>query len=196
MRITGRRGGAAGFTLVELMLVIAIIAILGSILLGAVMMLKKRAKEKQTAVVLQNLVNSIETMKADYNFTRAIGVDKDGNLLNMVDLDNIDIGKELNPKSPFFQPALTKDDVRINKRLRTYYEVHSQQVIGNEFVDPFGNPVRYRIELIDMDVDGNGQDEHYAEEYLLSPGADRSEGTDDDIRMDFPKRTFLGEDTP
>jgi len=185
-----------GFTMIELMVVISIIIILASALLGSVMIFRAKSNEQKTAILLQNLVGGVETMKADYGYTRAIGVDKDGNIITIAEMDNIDIGKELDPKSPFWNPAITKADLRINGRLKTYYDVHKKQVINNTFIDPFGNPVRYRIEAVDEDVDGNGRTEHYADECLLSVGKDGTEGTEDDIKVNFPKRAFLGEDKP
>jgi len=186
-----------GFTLVELMVVVSVIAILGSLLLGAVMEMRKQAKVRQCQSLLQSLVGSIETMKTDYSYTRPLGVDKDGVVLPPADLDNIDVGKELNPKSPFWNPAPLKDtEILLNKRLKTYYEVHSGQVMVNHFVDPFGNEIRYRAEQIDMDVDNNGLMEHYVEELLQSAGPNGAFDDDDDIIQHFPRRSFLGEDKP
>ncbi|HHN47053.1 MAG TPA: type II secretion system protein [Planctomycetes bacterium] len=192
---TRRTAARKGFTVIELLLVVAMIAILGSMLLAAVMAMRAGAKKRQTEILLQQLVAAIETMKSDYGYSRALGVDKDGNVLPASDLDNIDLGKELNPKSPFWNPPPDKDmDILLNKRLKTYYEVHKHQVVANEFRDPFGWPVKYRVELMSEDVDGNNRLEHYAKEYLVSYGPDGSEGTDDDLVFYFPRTVFLGED--
>jgi len=194
-RGTGKNCEKRGFTLVELMVVVSLIVILGSLLLGAVMEMRKQAKVRQCQSLLASLVGSIETMKTDYSYTRPLGVDRDGVLLTVVELENIDVGKELNPRSPFWKPALDPDkDIILNKRQKTYYEVHSSQVVVNNFVDPFGNPVHYYAEGIDQDVDNNGLLEHYVEESLMSAGLDGAWGTDDDIVQKFPRRVYMGED--
>jgi prepilin-type N-terminal cleavage/methylation domain-containing protein len=186
-----------GFTLVELMVVVSVIAILGSLLLGAIMEMRKQAKVRQCQSLLQSLVGSIETMKTDYSYSRPLGVDKDGIVLPIPDLDKIDIGKELNPRSPFWKPAPNvATEILLNKRQKTYYEVHSGQVMANNFVDPFGNEIRYRAEQIDIDVDENGFLEHYVEESLESAGPNGAFNDEDDIVQKFPRRAFLGEDKP
>ena len=95
-----------GFTLIELLVVVAIISILGSLLLASIMVMKTRSNISKTELLLQTLVTSIETMKSDYGYTRAIGVDKDDVPLDEVDLDDIDLGKELDPKAPFWDPLV------------------------------------------------------------------------------------------
>ena len=193
----GKKVEERGFTLTELMVVISLIVILGALLVGGIMEMRKQAKVRQCASLLQSLIGSIETMKADYSYTRPLGVDKDGNILPLIDLQKIDMGKELNPKSALWKPPLDPDtDVLLNKRLKTYYEIHSSQVMDGNFVDPFGNEIRYDIEQIDMDIDNNGNMEHYIEESLVSAGIDGAYDTDDDIVQKFPKRIFMGEDTP
>jgi prepilin-type N-terminal cleavage/methylation domain-containing protein len=180
------------FTLVELLVVVGVIAILGAILLGVVMNAKKDTARKQCAILLQALVTSIETMKADYGYTRALGMDSSGNILPSADLDKIDVGWELDPKCAFWNlPPDKNADIILNKRLKSYYEVHSGQVMGNHLVDPFGGRIRYNAVLIEQDVDGDGTIEKYVEERLESKGPNSSVA-DDDIVQIFPKRVFMG----
>jgi prepilin-type N-terminal cleavage/methylation domain-containing protein len=83
-----------GFSLTELLVVIAVISMLVSLMVGSVMVVKTRAKVRQNEILLQNLKSAVKQMKAAYQYADPIGLDENGEPLDVAGLEAIDIGWE------------------------------------------------------------------------------------------------------
>ncbi len=68
MRVRTRPAGRAGFTLVELMIVITIIAVLASLLLGAINKVREVAKRTTAVAEISQLDTAIAKFKQDFGF--------------------------------------------------------------------------------------------------------------------------------
>lgn len=85
-----RRHGTRGFTLVELLIVVAIIAILVGIAIPNLLMALQRAKQKRTMANMRNIATAWEARGVDLSRYNAAGVSVDGMsaMISMDDLQN------------------------------------------------------------------------------------------------------------
>ena len=161
-----------GFTLVELLLVMSIIAVLSALLSSTVVIARRRAKKKQNDLLIADLGRAWKTMKATYKFSGPVGVDEDGLPLPDADLDLIDIGWELDPTNEGWGPdGKLKDDLHFNKRRMRFYNVRRGQIAGGHFVDVFGAQILYRVVQRDVSMP-DGSSAPVLEEWLSSKGPD------------------------
>ena len=142
------------FTLVELMAVIAIVAILAGILLGGVSFAQNRAREAQTIARMEQFQIALEAFRADYGFypMQAAG---DVDFSHTSENTTWDLFTNYTP----------------NKRGKAYMEgIHGSY---GKFLDGYGEPFQYEYPA--------AASRNTTKFALWSKGSDGSNGTDDDI---------------
>ena len=159
-----------GFTLVEMLVVVAIIAILASILVPSVNSGLKSAKKRRAEVECQSIETAVRQFQSDfrympwgaYNEKKKMGEDKWAE----------DAANQKNVMS-FLQGS--------NVLQKAYLEVPDSGKDDGVFYDPWGQPY-----VIGMDRNGDGQLKWNGKTYKLavmvySYGPDGKDGTKDDI---------------
>ncbi|MBN1807966.1 MAG: type II secretion system protein GspG [Planctomycetes bacterium] len=144
-----------GFTIVEILVVIAIISVLAGLLMTGVLIAKRNAMKKQTKIILAGISIALESYKTDMG--------------------------DYPPGSGDTQSAETLfAELTTAKGFGPYYTSRDKSVRdtnGNgvmELVDAWGNPILYtRGELL-------VEEKEYE---LVSTGADGVQGTEDDVVM-------------
>jgi len=132
----------AGFSLVELLVVISIIVILAGIVIGALIKVRKSQDIKQTKVTLQNVRLKLEEYKNEHNGLYPIGEDASSAIVyNALSGDYTGNGEP--PTGPVYWPELNNE-----KNPSLVGVLEGKRVI----LDGFGNSIRYRAAL---DEDGN-----------------------------------------
>lgn len=130
-------GAAKGFTLIELMVVIAIIVILAGIGIGAYMKISKNTDKKMTAVRLSEIRNRLEDFARENNGIYPVGEDaSSAALYNSLSGDYTGQGSE--PTGPVYWPELNN-----KKNPGLVGVLQGKRVI----LDGFGNSYRYRSAL-------------------------------------------------
>jgi prepilin-type N-terminal cleavage/methylation domain-containing protein len=102
-----------GFTLLEILVVVAIIAILVSILLPAVHGMRQKARDREAAVNAQMLANAIRSFRTEYGYWPCNNPDAGGTYSSVADqVDIIDnyllvtgIKNNHTPPVPFWETA-------------------------------------------------------------------------------------------
>lgn len=84
-----RRQGSKGFTLVELLIVIAIIAILAAIAIPNLLMALQRARQKRTMANMRNIATAWEARSVDLSRYNAAGVSIEG-MSSVVTMDDLE----------------------------------------------------------------------------------------------------------
>lgn len=65
MKRRAGQSGAAGFTIVEMLVVIAIISVLAGLLMSGVMVARGRAREHQTKIIMGDIILALENYRTD-----------------------------------------------------------------------------------------------------------------------------------
>ena len=195
--VNTRACGSRGFTIVELLVVVAIIVVIAGFLYSALVSARTSARKKQNETLLYQLAAAVKQMKATYKFSGPLGVDADGQPLDDAELEAIDIGWELDPKNPLWGPGgESAEDLHFNKRRLRFYEVKRRQVMNGHLVDVFGNPVRYYLETREV-TNPDGENVTIVDEYLVSAGPDGEfeleAGDSDDQRVKIGSFTLRNE---
>lgn len=169
--------GGGGFTLLEVLVVAAIIITLAALSVSAFWVIIKGGEAGKTKFLLQQLAASAKAMKASYRVGGPIGVDAGGKPLPKAQLDDLDLGWELDPRNDLWGPGgVAAGKLVLNKRRQTFFNTTRKQVMRSpepHLVDFFGNRIRYRLDKI------NGT----LIERIVSFGEDGIEGTADDLEM-------------
>jgi prepilin-type N-terminal cleavage/methylation domain-containing protein len=186
-----RDSAARGFTLVELMAVIAIIGMLMSLLLAGLNSVKRAKENTATCTTMDNMAIAIKTMKQDLELVDFLTVDADGFAL-AVDGDGwhfwtdgdmndhrFEIGRELDPANPAWVADFTP---YLNRPKRRYFGATKHQIKNGQVVDAWRIPIRYELY---EDPTMNGQVEV---ERLVSAGRDMEWNTDDDVVLNLGNR--------
>lgn len=153
-----------GFTLTELLTVIAIIAILLGILIPGVLSIQKNAKRKKTEALFGKVINSLTLYRKDHGaYPDLSGTLKDGDVL--VNLNNADQWNRFAEILALSQPdgsAFDNPEERSlireqNPKYRRYFDLQLSELeaVGGveRLVDAFGNPHIYVV--MDADLDGS-----------------------------------------
>ncbi len=141
------------FTLVEVLVTIAIIVILAGILIGGIGFATRRADEAKTIAQMETIAAAIEAFRADRGYLpQTNGADVTVKLTRDGDRLYLDQAKTL----PLF-----------NRKTGTAY----LKATSGDFTDAWGNPLQFRCP-------GTHNPAAYD---LWSQGPDGTDGTDDDI---------------
>lgn len=197
--------GEPGFTLVELLTVIAIIGLLVGLLVPVVLAARGRGQKSEAAITLENLRLALRNMKDHYRYDDLLGKDEDGVLVPEL----IAIGRELDPfnkalgwnglnpgadwgkAEPGWAPHLNMriDPLNTEKRIcKRFYTAKRARISNYRLVDPWRKPYIYDIVTRQQDVDGDGEIDDIDVELLMSMGPDCIRDTDDDIIVEADRR--------
>jgi general secretion pathway protein G len=149
-----RHKGVAGFTIVEILVVIAIISTLAGLLMSGVMIARTKVRKDQTKISLANIGMALKNYRTDMgDYPPGSG-----------DITSSEtLYKELTTAKGFgpYLPGLDSKDIK-----------DTDKNGSPELVDPWGNPIWYtRGDNLTNDKDFE----------LRSAGPDGIYGTDDDI---------------
>lgn len=136
MTYAGKVSRHGGFTLVELLVVVAIIAILAGILFGVIRVALLRADRAKAQAQIADIVNSIKSFYAEYSLWPCP--------------DNGTPDKTYSSDQYKVLNMLRGADKTINARGVVFLEVPPDALQTNTYLDPWGNP--YVIAL-DTDFD-------------------------------------------
>lgn len=165
-----------GFTLVEMLVVVAIIAVLASILVPAVNGGLKSAKKRRAEVECQSIATAVRLFQNDFHY---MPWGKYGDTSKRVGEDQwADSGADQKAVMVFLQGS--------NLLQKAYLEAPDTGKGDGVFYDPWDNPY-----VIGMDRNGDGQLRWNGKTYKLavmvySYGPDGKDGTKDDI-LSFDK---------
>jgi prepilin-type N-terminal cleavage/methylation domain-containing protein len=156
-----------GFTLVEMLAVLAIISVLMGLTVGAVFLAQRHARRKNTEIEINNLKMSLSQYNTDYRDYP----DGDGRL----------DGPNIFASSEALYEALTTSKGKYGPYITDTSALRPTDQNNNgkpEITDYFGTPIRYtHSRYYTANVDGPEG------EYLIeSAGPDREFGTEDDIK--------------
>jgi general secretion pathway protein G len=145
-RAQGRREG--GFTLVELLVVIGILALLAGLLFPAVTAAQRRSREKAAKAMIERLTLALEQYASDFGdypptSLAALGVATNGvNEGNESLVRCLSTRKERGPYFPFEEKDLANTDGdKLSGRDPCDSTLGSKELF--EVVDPWGNPYIY-----------------------------------------------------
>lgn len=184
--------GTAGFTIIELLVVLAIISIIAALLLPAILKAREQAKRGETQALMNNINLAMRQMRDYYEYDDIITKDADGVFLkgekkqNKFKIETLyinepfDILKELDPKNP----AWVGYKPNLNQKEKKFFRVKKRMIYGKGAGDPWGNPIYYGITEEMKDVDGDGLEDSIQVETITSPGSDAELGTDDDMILE------------
>jgi prepilin-type N-terminal cleavage/methylation domain-containing protein len=168
-RHTYRSTRPQAFTLIEMLVVIAIIAILAGILLPVLGGIKVKAKIKQAQMEMVNLAGAIKAYEKEYNrFPGSAKVEQNGNPDFTFGYGGIVTGKAYESDNSLVMfillnhmdkaPVPLRDEIK-NRNPRSLSLFDARMVSGDQsgistddhiFRDPWGNPY-----VITIDLDGN-----------------------------------------
>lgn len=159
----GGRRFLKGFTIVELVTVIAIITILLALLLSAVFGIQNKAKRAKSEALFGKLITSLTDYRRDYgaypdvgNATeagdRVIALNDSGQWERFVEIMALSM-----PDGSAIDNPQSNADLRVqNAKLKRYFDLQLSELEeingGDRLVDAFGNPNIYVV--VDADLDG------------------------------------------
>jgi prepilin-type N-terminal cleavage/methylation domain-containing protein len=158
-----------GFTIVEVVTVIAIITILLSLLISAVLGIQNKAKRAKSEALFGKLITSLAAYRKDYGAYPNIGTGSEsGDML--IDLNNGEQWERFAQimalslpdgsviENPQNDAALKKSD----PKMKRYFDLQLAELEkidgGDRLVDAFGNPHIYIV--VDADLDGRIKRSH------------------------------------
>ena len=165
----------AGFTLVEILAVIAIIGILAALLIPTVGMVQNQAKRSQSQALFTQLATACVNYKADYGYFPLFGRPKGtpDTAVNLGDAGEA-VYQTLTGYSYDGSSIMGSPAQNLNRKGRAYYSFSEQDFDGEFIVDAFGNTDI----IVVLDTNLNGQ---IASSVLNSSGpANHIDGLDTD----------------
>jgi len=147
------RVGPAGFTLVELLAVIAILGILAGILIPTVGMVQTQAKRSQSQAFFTQLATACINYKADYGYFPTFGRPKGApdTAVNLGEAGEA-VYQTLTGYSYDGSSIMNTPTQNLNRKGRSYYSFSEQDFDGANIVDAFGNTDI--IVLLDSNLNG------------------------------------------
>ncbi len=149
------KNGKKAFTLVELMIVIAIIGVLVGMLTPMISGAQKRALATTSKTLFTNMASALERYQGEYGYYPAFLTSRDRtNLAN----ENFSEGmiKALTGKTAEGGKLSQSDRREYNRRARNFIDIKSSDIVKKDgkwmLVDSFGNPNIYVC--VDADNDG------------------------------------------
>ncbi|MDA9763793.1 type II secretion system GspH family protein [Opitutales bacterium] len=159
----GRQKSRQGFTIVELITVIAIISILFGLLISAVFGIQNKAKRAKSEALFGKLITSLTVYRKDNGAYPDIGTNSDSED-RVIDLNNGDQWKRLAEimslslpdGSAIEDPQSDLDLKKANPKLKRYFDLQLSELDnlggGERLVDAFGNS---HINIVlDANLDG------------------------------------------
>ena len=182
LSLSGARRHRSGFSLIELLVVVAIIVILAGITIGALIKVNKASDIKKTRVTLKNIRLKLEEYANDNNGIYPVGDDASSAAIFRV-LSGDSTGQGKAPEQEVYWSELNN-----NKNPALIGTEQGKKVI----LDGFGNSIRYRAALdstgnIVEDVKNDGDFDLWSvgpdgePSDLNTPGTLTNEQTKDDI---------------
>lgn len=147
--------GKKAFTLVELMIVIAIIGVLVGMLTPMISGAQKRALATTSKTLFSNMVSALERYQTEYGYYPAFLTSRDRTNLAQ---ENFSEGmiKALTGKTPEGGRLTQSDRREYNRKSRNFLDIATSNIIKREgkwvIIDSFGNPNIYVC--VDGDNDG------------------------------------------
>jgi prepilin-type N-terminal cleavage/methylation domain-containing protein len=187
-----KRGGVGtvgGFTLVELLVVVAIILALASMIMAVIAAFNRDRKRQEASATLQNLALAIRTLKERYDYDGVWGKDEKGEPLKFSYKDSGNAVKTydlkdwpweefthvLAPNHPAWEDDFSKTSnpprlPHLNWNIEDKFDFIDRQLNGRRVVDPWG--VTYRYHVFTDFVDDGVKGVNYEAEVIYSLGAD------------------------
>ncbi|MCX7803755.1 MAG: type II secretion system GspH family protein [Planctomycetota bacterium] len=141
-----------GFTLVELLVVLGIIAMLMGLILGVVSMVKGEAKKTEMATLLYDMAQACEQFKIQYNQYPWPPLKADWDAIEMKK-----VAKELDPANDKLYPDFNLDDAekdytkltfRINRSKISFLKIPDKFLDPKDgkFIDIYGEEIQIRLD--------------------------------------------------
>jgi prepilin-type N-terminal cleavage/methylation domain-containing protein len=167
-----------GFTLIEIMVVVAIMALLAGMLLGGLGAAKSKAKKTEARRAVSQIATAWNTFYADY---KRFPNEMPGNAFDLTEMneDAVHIMHGQYDLREYPSHSKYKDK---NPRLTAYLDFHEGHTGG--YLDPWGNVYQLRLDQLPYDskVDVPGQSGLQFSVAVWSNGPDGISGTADDVR--------------
>lgn len=193
-----------GFTLVELVVVVAIIGVVVSLVAAAVISGRINAAEKEAESTLDQLALALMAMKDYYRYDDLLGKDHAGSLVPEAVKIDLELdpyneaygwnGTDINPEWGGWRPHLnmrTDPQNPERKICKRFYEAKRRRIVNCRLVDPWGTPYVYDIITRSRDLNGDGKLTVIDVERLYSCGPDCILDTEDDIMREPDRRVRL-----
>lgn len=149
----GRAGTAGGFSVVELLAVIAIIGILGAILIPVVGSIQMRARQSQSRALFTQLATATVNYRADYGYYPLFGQPRGtGDTAIRFREAGGDVYRTYTGYDPLTGESILESGKKsLNRKGRTYYTFSESELEKDYVVDAFGN----RDIVLVLDTDFN-----------------------------------------
>ena len=153
----------SGFTIVELVTVIAIISILLGLIVSAVFGIQNKAKRAKSAALFGKVITSLATYRKDNGAYPNIGISSESGDM-IIDLNNAEqwerfseiMALSLPDGSVIENPQSNAELKKSNPKLKRYFDLQLSELEkkkgAERLVDAFGNPHIFIV--VDADLDG------------------------------------------
>ncbi len=152
-KLNSNNSRATGFTLVEILIVVSIIAVLMSLVLGALSMAQNNAKKAQAANMVNLLSNALEKFYEDEGYYPGAKMEPDENafplLYEALLGDPSEEGSKAGRGAPYLEvkenDVFWLPDEETEDYEKAGFDELNDPEIDKFILDPFGNPIWYRV---------------------------------------------------